>query len=163
MAHPKVPYFCQWATPELADGLLAGRITLAEDANWAESGAVDQAEYCEWAHHICGMACLKMILTQRDGVAPSLLELTRRSLPYGAYVYEDKGIKGLIYAPFIEFVREQFALAAEIRVGIQAQQLPQLLAQYRYFIASVHPTIRHPATTPPTRGGHLVLLFAAGR
>ena len=62
------------------------------------------------------MACLKMVLSHRDGEAPPLLELARRSLPYGAYVREER-IKGLIYAPFAEYVREQFALQAEVKSG----------------------------------------------
>ena len=156
-----VPYVCQWATPELAADLIAGRVTLADDVNWARSGARDRAEYIEWANHVCGMACLKMVLSHRDGEAPSLLELVRRSLPYGAYVREGERIKGLIYAPFVEYVREQFALESEVRVGIEPEDLPQVLSQRRYFIASVHPGIRQPEQTPPQRGGHLVLVTAA--
>ncbi|CAI1748058.1 cysteine peptidase family C39 domain-containing protein [Serratia proteamaculans] len=156
-----VPYVCQWATPELAADLIAGRVTLADDVNWARSGARDRAEYIEWANHVCGMACLRMVLSHRDGEAPSLLELTRRSLPYGAYVREGERIKGLIYAPFVDYVREQFALESEVRVGIEPEDLPLVLSQRRYFIASVHPGIRQPSQTPPQRGGHLVLVTAA--
>ncbi|KAB1498209.1 hypothetical protein F8R23_01755 [Serratia proteamaculans] len=156
-----VPYVCQWATPELAADLIAGRVTLADDVNWARSGARDRAEYIEWANHVCGMACLRMVLSHRDGEAPSLLELARRSLPYGAYVREGERIKGLIYAPFVDYVREQFALESEVRVGIEPEDLPLVLSQWRYFIASVHPGIRQPSQTPPQRGGHLVLVTAA--
>ncbi|SMB33107.1 conserved hypothetical protein [Serratia proteamaculans] len=156
-----VPYVCQWATPELAADLIAGRVTLADDVNWARSGARDRAEYIEWANHVCGMACLRMVLSHRDGEAPSLLELARRSLPYGAYVREGERIKGLIYAPFVDYVREQFALESEVRVGIEPEALPLVLSQRRYFIASVHPGIRLPEQTPPQRGGHLVLVTAA--
>jgi len=155
-----VPYVCQWATPELAADLIAGRVTLADDANWALSGAHDRAEYVEWANHVCGMACLKMVLSHRDGDAPSLMELARRSLPYGAYVREGERIKGLIYAPFVDYVREQFALAAEVRVGLEPGELLPLLARHRYFMASVHPGIRQPEQVPPQRGGHLVLVTA---
>lgn len=143
MSLPEVPYVCQWATPELAANLIAGRATLADDANWVQSGAASPAEYVEWANHVCGMACLKMVLTHRDGTAPPLLELARRSLPYGAYVRDGERIKGLIYAPFVKFVREQFALTAEVRVNLDEHQLPPLLEQHRYFIASVHPSIRN--------------------
>ncbi|CAI0852797.1 MULTISPECIES: hypothetical protein [Serratia] len=156
-----VPYVCQWATPELAADLIAGRATLADDANWARSGARDRAEYIEWANHVCGMACLKMVLSHRDGEAPPLLELARRSLPYGAYLREGERIKGLIYAPFVDYVREQFALQAEVKVGLESGELPALLDRCRYFIASVHPAIRRPETPPPQRGGHLVLVTAA--
>lgn len=42
-----VPYECQWASPKLAADLIAGRATLAQDENWARSGARDRAEYIE--------------------------------------------------------------------------------------------------------------------
>lgn len=148
-----VPYECQWASPELAAELIAGRMTLAQDENWARSGARDRAEYVEWANHVCGMACLKMVLSHRDGEAPPLLELARRSLPYGAYVREGERIKGLIYAPFVEYVREQFALQAEVKVGLEAAELWALLSQYRYFIASVHPSIRRPRACRRSEAG----------
>ncbi len=48
-----------------------------------------------------------------------------------------------------------------MRVGIEPEDLPQVLSQRRYFIASVHPGIRRPEQTPPQRGGHLVLVTAA--
>lgn len=74
---------------------------------------------------------------------------------------EGERIKGLIYAPFVEFVREQFALQAEVKVGLEAADVPALLQECRYFIASVHPSIRRPESIPPQRGGHLVLITAA--
>ncbi|QHA89774.1 hypothetical protein [Serratia rhizosphaerae] len=157
-----VPYCCQWATPELAADLIAGRATLADDPNWAASGALEQAEYLEWANHVCGMACLRMILLHRDGSAPPLLALARRSLSYGAYVrQDDERIKGLVYAPFVRYVGEQFALQAAVQVDMTAEQLPALLTEWHYIIASVHPSIRQPLQTPPQRGGHLVLITAA--
>ena len=61
-------------------------------------------------------------------------------------------IKGLI-APFVEYVREQFALQAEVKVGLEAAELWALLSQYRYFIASVHPSIRRPESLPPQQAG----------
>ncbi|HEJ9094821.1 TPA: hypothetical protein ACKQPR_001328 [Serratia odorifera] len=156
-----VPYCCQWATPELAAQLIAGDARLADDLNWTRSGALTQAEYCEWANHVCGMACLNMVLRDRDGVAPPVLELARRSLPYGAYQRQGDNIKGLIYAPFVRYVGEQFGLQAQVHVDLSAEHLPLLLASRRYFIASVHPSIRQPHQTPPHKGGHLVLVTAA--
>ena len=45
-------------------------------------------------------------------------------------------------------------------MGLEAAELWALLSQYRYFIASVHPSIRRPESLPPQRGGHLVLTAA---
>lgn len=46
-------------------------------------------------------------------------------------------------------------------MGLEAADVPALLSECRYFIASVHPAIRRPESTPPHRGGHLVLITAA--
>ena len=63
------------------------------------------------------MACLKMVLAAETGRVHPTLELARRSLPYGAYTENAEGhIKGMIYAPFVRFVAEQFGLRAQVRV-----------------------------------------------
>jgi hypothetical protein len=157
----QVPYFSQWETANLAPAIIANQLTLAEDPAWASSGAKDQAEYLEWANHICGMACLKMILAACRGKVHPTLELVRRSLPYGAYRLEGQRIIGLIYAPFVTFVAEEFGLAAEIKLEITAADLPGILEDAGFFMASVHPWIRWPERQPPSTGGHLVLVTAA--
>ncbi|MGO4728097.1 MULTISPECIES: C39 family peptidase [unclassified Inquilinus] len=160
-----VPYFSQWESPDRAEDILAGRLPLAEDPNWAKSGATDAADYARWADHICGMACLKMVLAARTGRAPPLLELARGATAHGGYVVEGEAIKGLIYAPFVAFVRAEFGLSAQIVTGITARGIPGILRGAQFFIASVHPSIRRPESEAPAKGGHLVLVhgFEDGR
>lgn len=156
---PVVPYFCQWESAHLAGEIIQGRLALADDPAWRGSGARDVDEYARWASHVCGMACLKMVLAARDGQRyyPTL-ELARRSLPYGAYTVEGEQIKGMIYAPFVRYVGEVFGLDARVHVDLRADELPGLLSQAEYFLASVHPWIRWPQRQPPKKGGHLVLV-----
>ncbi len=157
-----VPYFCQWESAHLAGQIIRKELDLADDPAWRNSGARDIDEYVRWASHVCGMACLKMVLAARSGRAYPTLELARRSMPYGAYVEEpDGGIKGLIYAPFVRYVAETFGLRAQVRVDLPVSALPALMAQGDYFMASVHPWIRWPDRQPPKRGGHLVLVTRA--
>ncbi|WP_052120794.1 cysteine peptidase family C39 domain-containing protein [Inquilinus limosus] len=153
-----VPYVCQWESPDRAGEILDGTLPLAEDPNWARSGAADAAEYARWANHVCGMACLRMVLAARSGDAPPILELARGATRHGAYVVERESIRGLIYAPFVAYVRAEFGLSAQIVTGIGARGIPGVLRGATFFIASVHPSIRRPDSDPPAKGGHLVLV-----
>ncbi|KAB7898829.1 hypothetical protein GA565_08800 [Rouxiella sp. S1S-2] len=156
----RVPYFSQWESPSSAPDILSGEKDLRDIDVWPESGALSQAEFIEWANHVCGMCCLKMALAATTGEVVPVLELTRRSMPYGAYVREGDNIRGLIYAPFVEFLKQELNVSAQVRVELIADDIAHELRRYRFFIASVHPGIRHPDNVPPRTGGHLVLVTA---
>ncbi|WP_026617511.1 C39 family peptidase [Ensifer aridi] len=160
-----VPYFSQWETPEMTLPVLSeGASALHRDPLWRNSGAETIEEYARWAVNICGMACLKMILAAR-GEAHSILSLARACTGYGGYVVNeaDTSIKGLIYAPFVEFVRERFNLSAVVRTDVPAAAVVAILAEHRFFIASVNSAIRWSEREPPSNGGHLVLVTAASQ
>ncbi|MEJ2479387.1 MAG: C39 family peptidase [Acidihalobacter sp.] len=158
---PEVPYFSQWESAALAPALIAGVAGLADDPHWAVSGARSLAEYVAWADHVCGMACLKMVLAARIGRVVPTLELARGARHYGAYTVDGGAIKGLIYAPFTTFLAREFSLRAQVVTGIGARELPRTLERAEFFMASVHPSIRRPQMPPPAKGGHLVLVTAA--
>ncbi|MDX8530883.1 C39 family peptidase [Mesorhizobium sp. VK25A] len=163
MQSKEVPYFSQWESPGMTLPLMAeGPSALYRDPLWRNSGAETVEDYARWAVNVCGMACLKMILAVRGEIHPTL-DLARACTAYGGYVVNeaDGSIKGLIYEPFVKFVRERFSLSAETMTNIDVGNLPDLLSRRRYFIASVHPGIRRPDEEPPSKGGHLVLVTAA--
>jgi len=158
-----VPYFSQWETPEMTSAVLAeGSAALLRDPLWWQSGAETIEEYARWAVNVCGMACLKMILAARGDLHPTLA-LARGCAAYGGYVVNelDASIKGLIYAPFVIYVRERFGLTAEVITGVATENIPDMLAERRFFMASVNSNIRCPERMPPSKGGHLVLVTAA--
>lgn len=155
---PQIPYFSQWESPASATDILSRRKGLHEISEWPQSGALSQEEFVEWANHVCGMCCLKMALAAKTGKVVPILELTRRSLSYGAYVREGENIRGLIYAPFVEFLQEELDISGQVRVEMQAEEIAAELAEHQFFIASVHPDIRYPEIAPPRTGGHLVLV-----
>jgi hypothetical protein len=157
-----VPYFSQWESAGLAGKILSGELALRDDPLWRASGAQSPDEYARWADHICGMACLKMILAARTGVVHPTLSLMRLAREYGAYVEEGEAIRGLIYAPFVEMLAEKFSVDAEVITGIAASGIARLLEGGNVFIASVHPAIRLAEVDPPKKGGHLVLVTGAG-
>jgi hypothetical protein len=158
-----VPFFSQWESRDITSDVLArGSAALVDDPNWASSGAETIDEYVRWASNLCGMACLKMILAARTRRAFPMLELARRCTAYGGYTVSNTGqIKGLIYAPFIEFIRREFSIDAEIVTGLAADDIAGVLQGADFFIASVHHWIRWPDRNPPARGGHLVLVLEA--
>ncbi|MER9655645.1 C39 family peptidase [Mesorhizobium sp. M0152] len=157
-----VPFFSQWKTPDLTMAVLAdgAEAALRRDPLWRGSGAETLDEYAAWAANICGMACLKMILATRGEIVPTM-ELARQCTRYGGYVVNGGSIKGLIYAPFVSFVKEAFGLRAEVMTNVATSDIPATLARSRFFIASVSSWIRWPEREPPSKGGHLVLVTAA--
>lgn len=149
------PYFAQWESPRLVPAFLAGQ-DAAADPRWARSGAATRAEYADWAGHLCGMACLRMALAAR-GKRLSMHALRRAVQRHGGYVETPTGIRGLIYAGAVAWLRTQ-GIAAHIMLGVTPRRLAETLRR-GLFIASVHPAIRRPGRRPPGRGGHLVLVF----
>lgn len=70
------------------------------------------------------MACLQMILQHRDGTAPDLLPLLHTAVRYGAYVGQGDGcVKGLIYAPFADYVSAEFGLTTHVQPILPLEQL----------------------------------------
>ncbi len=163
-ARPAIPYFSQYETPDVINEMPARGVAaaLAGDPLWAGSGARDLDEYVTWADHVCGMACLKMIVAARTGRIVPTLELARLATGAGAYRVEADGrIRGMIYAPIVPLLADRFGIRAEVVTGIDAHALPGLVRDGALFVASVHCGIVTPQHDPPARGGHLVLVIQA--
>lgn len=156
------PYFAQWESAERIGDILSGGLAAADDPLWPRSGAGSASDYQEWADHLCGVACLRMALAARGVVPPRAFDLARDLTARGGYVVQSDGaIRGLIYASAIAWLREAHGIAAEVQVDVAAEDIPARVTDGGLFIASVHPWIRRPEQEPPSRGGHLVLIFGA--
>ena len=156
-----IPYRGQWESASLIGGFLTGG-DAALDPLWPRSGAETAAEYARWAEHLCGVACLRMVLAAR-GIEVSAFDVMRALLARGGYVEDAEGaIRGLIYAPAVTWLRQAHGIAARIILDLDAAAVPALLAE-GLFIASVHPGIRTPAAAAPGQGGHLVLVHGVTR
>lgn len=154
------PFFGQWESADRIGEILAGTLRAEDDPLWPRSGAAGAADYARWAEHLCGVACLRMALAARGMTPPRAFDLARELTRRGGYVLQpDGGIRGLIYAPAVAWLRQAPRIAAEVRVDVAAEEVPGLVADRGMFIASVHPWIRWPDRDPPSRGGHLVLVF----
>lgn len=161
----KIPYFSQVMSPKLVHDFIYNRISPdigRIDPRWAEFGSENIEDYARWWDHVCGIACLKMILAAR-GIEMTFWEILQGALAYGAYAQEEDGkIRGLIYRPCVEMLDKEFDIRAEVKEYYAAQEAMKNLADNpeTFFIASVHPTIRHIEQIPPQKGGHLVLVHA---
>lgn len=163
MRQTDVPYYSQWETPEMTLAVLAeGSSALLRDPLWQRSGATTPEDYARWAVNVCGMACLKMVLAARGEIHP-ILSLAQACTAFSGYVVNeaDASIKGLIYAPFVCFVTERFGLTAETMTSVETADIPDILSRHRFFIASVNSGIRWPERSPPSKGGHLILVTEA--
>ena len=156
------PFFGQWESASRIGDILSGALRAEEDPLWARSGAASAAEYALGAEHLCGVACLRMALAARGIAAPSAFALRDEMVARGGYVVgADGAIRGLVYAPAVAWLRDVHRIAAEVRVNVSAPEMAGVVASGGMFIASVHPWVRWPAREPPSRGGHLVLVFGA--
>ncbi|MFJ7905208.1 peptidase [Streptomyces sp. NPDC096198] len=161
--HSPVPAVTQYATPDLIGGIAYKGYDPACDDGWRTTGAPTRAAYARWCRHMCGIACLRMALLHRDGHAPSMFQLLTGARHYGAYVQQTGGdIKGLIYAPFGQYVRATHALPADVHPDLTMPALLNLLDAGRMVMASVSKEIRRPDLEPERRGGHLVLVIGRG-
>ncbi|WP_208885108.1 C39 family peptidase [Streptomyces sp. PBH53] len=154
--HP-VPYYAQWASPELTSDIVLGRLPAAADPRWAEYGASSPDEYAWWAKRLCGVACLRMCLNYWGFPVPAPMDVARDCIEAGAYVRHAEGLYGLIYAPFADFVNQRWGLQAQSMPDLTPRQVRSSLKQGGLALLSVHPTIRFHGSRPQRRGGHLVL------
>lgn len=157
-----IPSLTQFASPELVRKIVYEGHDRADDPAWRESGAATLADYARWCGHLCGLTCLRMALGPQ---APSLFELRDGALKYGAYTEETEAtdgtagaIRGLVHAPFAEYVREVHGVDATVHRRLGVDEIAGLLDAGRTVLASVHFEIRRPQRPAPGRGGHLVLL-----
>ncbi|MFJ2240969.1 C39 family peptidase [Streptomyces sp. NPDC087859] len=156
--HAPVPIVTQYATADLIGHIAYDGHDPAHDCAWDTTGAPTQSAYARWCRHMCGIACLRMALLHRDGQAPSLFKLLTGARHYNAYVQQTGGdIKGLIYAPFAQYVQATHALWPSVHPELDVRGLVTLLDAGHMVMASVSKEIRRPELEPEKRGGHLVL------
>ncbi|MEV3853125.1 C39 family peptidase [Streptomyces sp. NPDC050095] len=155
-----MPVITQYASADLVEAIAYAGHDPADDPAWRQTGAPTQAAYGRWCRHMCGIACLQMVLLHRDGEAPNLFQLLAGARHYRAYEKQPDGtVKGLIYAPFVQYVEDSHRMAATAHVQLGLDQLDALLDDGRMVMASVSKEIRRPEQTPERRGGHLVLVI----
>lgn len=157
--HENVPYFAQWESRELVEGIIKRKIEATDDPRWKESGADNKAEYSLWSWNGCGMACLRMILGTTNHKVIPLVKLGKQCLARDVYQQPLESSPGLFYKPFVTFIEKEFGWKGKASSSLTALEIKRTLSQSGYVIASVTPEIRHPNKKPIRKSGHLVLLL----
>lgn len=155
----EVPYFSQWESPELVKRITNGTFDSSKDPNWKSSGAKTKEEYSLWSANACGMACTKMIIANELHKIVPIVVLCKKATTYGAYTFPLETSPGLLYKPYVKFLKSEFNLEAKIINPLTINEILIALHQDNYVIASVSPGIRTVERIPPAKGGHLVLLL----
>ncbi|MFJ8646340.1 C39 family peptidase [Streptomyces sp. NPDC093546] len=159
----RVPYYSQWESADLVPEFITGARSAADDPLWQKSGADSREEYAFWAPRMCGMACLRMALDFWGHSVPPSMPLLHDALDAGAYARTgETTVKGLIYAPFADWVRRRWGLYAQARPELPLEEVDGEVSRGRLVLLSVHKTIRTLAPRPSGRGGHLVLAVGSG-
>lgn len=159
-----IPYFSQWESPELVEKIILGDILEAtKDPKWKNSGAINKQEYLNWSWNMCGMACLKMILSYKKFLTPPLVTLGKMALNEGCYRINNSSkvpgdyLDGLYHYPFLKFVEKKFGLIAQASQTLIIPEIVNQMGRGRLIIASVSPQIRSGKETF-NKGGHLVVI-----
>ena len=163
------PYVSQWANPEFNQRILTGTDPCT-DPDWRQSGFVDEDEYRYWSWRICGVACFQSLLLfrrqrgqQLDPAQSTRHAIWRRAMDAQAYIPQPDGsVRGLIYAPFVAMIADQYAIEARVDTAISRDSLAAYLKRRQPVMASVSPKIRDARQAnddPGGNGGHLVLCY----
>ncbi|MEU9314052.1 peptidase [Streptomyces sp. NPDC048256] len=127
----------QYATWDLIGPIAYEGYDPVNDPGWEKTGAPSPAFYARWCRHLCGIACLRMALLHRDGRAPDRFTLLTGARNAGAYVREPDGtVKGLIYAPFVEYTAHTHQLPGAVHGDLGLDGLVALLDAGHMVMAS---------------------------
>ncbi|MDR5775598.1 MULTISPECIES: hypothetical protein [unclassified Caballeronia] len=158
-----VRYFSQWADPLYNRRIIEGEDPCF-DPTWSASGFADADDYRFWARRLCGIACLKSILSAYRVHVPTTFQLLELALESGSYRKRGDGtVEGLLYEPFVQMIDSQFGLSGKIVVDTPASRIATVLPSDGFVIWSVSSEIRSPHLPNQRTGGHLILVMAADR
>lgn len=155
----RIPYYAQRESPQLVDDIIKKRIRSRDDPKWAQSGAKNPIEYEYWCRHICGMACLKMILKDFLNKEYRTIDLAKDASLYGAYIPKKNTVDGLLYAPFCAFLTKEFKIRSQYRTIMNQRVIKHELSKGNYVFVSVNQNIREGGINrSKIKNGHLVLI-----
>lgn len=165
------PFVSQWGDLACNWRFLVAGGDPAAIHDWRADGYDSVGSYRRWSRNTCGLACLEEILLARDGKPPfpTKRALIDRAMERGVIRVvsgdpsgEDFDTTGIVYAPFVEWVAQDFGLHAVSRPDLPIEEAARLVAGGDWYaVLSVSYEIRRPLCTPTHTGGHLVLAFDA--
>jgi hypothetical protein len=161
----KLPYYPQFASPELIYSYIHEDFDGRDDPRWRDYGTEDIEEYLFWCSRACGIACFKMSLEALTTLPrlPTMIQLIRQGVALGGYiVHNEQGALvdlGWFYQPLVN-LGENYGLHGHVCKTFTIDEICSYLATGSLVIASVSPEIGERDTDTPItkRGGHLVLV-----
>lgn len=161
--HRDIPYYSQTESREIVDDVMTSWMQASEDRLWQNSGAVDKQEYSLWVHSICGMACLKMILKDREQRDTKTITLAKKCMSYGGYTLHEEfeyiPPSGVIFKGFKKFLEKEWHISVKVRKYLSIKRICRELNKGNYVIASVDSAISDlEKRYRGKKGGHLVLM-----
>ncbi len=158
-----VPYYAQFASPELTYAYIHTGYDGKTDPRWRSFGAPEPGDYAFWAPRICALAVLKMAIEafwphQR----PSLWQLVREGLALNGYTVRDARGNwidhGWTVTAQVQLAR-RYGLLAEPFGYVSPLSICAYVREGSLIAATVTPEIGERDPTPGRYGGHLVLVY----
>jgi len=154
------PYESQWGDIACNRPLIEHGTNPAKCFDWSTEGYPSEEEYLFWSRHICGLACLQMVLRawSPKKARIAMFDLIRRAEHHNALIREPDTVRGLYYAPFVDWIREDFAIQGTVHPHVEAEALFEYVRAGDVALASVSSEILYPERPNVRQGGHLVLV-----
>lgn len=151
-----VPYYCQFASPDLSKDILEGKINTINDPNLSIFGFNSNEEAAYWSWRICGICCLKMVLNYYNQNV-SIAELTKKGISLGGYDVESD--KGWYHVPLCNLARS-YGLECLNFNYVKPANIANKIRNHQFVIASVNPEIIRGDNEIGSleKGGHFVLI-----
>lgn len=159
----EIPSYTQWESRELVCGIIMWEVNTQDDPLWMDSWARSKEEYEMYSWQICGIACLKMILSSLDKKEDyRLLELAKDAEEYWVYRRNNNpdiryNLDWLFHKVFLKYI-EKFWLRWKLKLWIKENYIASLLRNNNYVIASVNPCIREEVIENNSKKWHLIIV-----
>lgn len=159
----KVPYYAQFASPDLIHDYIHSGFDGTQDPNWQIFGADDPADYAFWSHRSCTLACIKMAAEAfYPDVKPSLWELVVAGLQVNGYTVRD-GFGRWVDVGWYFHAQVHLAARCGLEAAGRSYVSPLTICNYIrdgwLVAASVSPELGERRPKSGRYGGHLVLVY----
>jgi len=160
-----IPYYSQFASPELVHDIVNGLISARDDPRWREFGAETLQEYEFWSWKACGIASLKMAVEALGVARRSMMDWIGDGVADGGFIHEEEVVagkpSGWVHRALARLAADS-GLAADCAAGIDLGQIAALIDGGRLVIASVSYELGTTGEISRNRG-HLILLHGYSR
>jgi len=158
-----VPYYAQFASPELIDDYIHRHYDGTQDPQWRLFGANDPAEYAFWAPRVCALACLKMAVGAFYlGRQLSLWQLVKEGLEANGYTVRDPRGNWVDlgwHYPALVHLAARYGLQAVGRGYVSSSAVCQYIHEGWLVAATVTPELGERQPVGKRYGGHVVLVY----